>query len=492
MNNELKSKAARGFAWGMLNNGTLQVLGALFGILLLRRLGTEDYGKITMLMIFASLGTILQESGFIAALCNLKERTHRDFNAVFWCQVGIGTVLYIGLFLAAPLIARFYHDPSFLWLSRVLFLGFFFSSLGSAQRAYLFVNLMNRETCLISITSLLFSNIVAVSMAYAGCGYWSMAALNVLYILGVTVMSWWVSPWRPTFTFDLQPAWRMFGFSSKLLLTNAVNSVSSNIFPLLLGRYYTAHHAGIYGNARKWNDMCANSINGMLTGVAQPVLSQVVGDADRYKRVFRKMLRFVSFVSFPSMLGMGLVAHEFILLLVGEKWEESSRMLSMLSIYGAFFPLTTLFSQLAISQGRSNINMWCTIVLSAFILSGLILFHPYGIYAMLVYFICVNLAWLLVWQYFAWRLIGLTLWQTLHDVLPFLIISVAVLAFTWWATRGIENLIVLLASKILLASSLYFLILYLSKAKILREALHFVLHRIATPDESNESPTKQS
>jgi O-antigen/teichoic acid export membrane protein len=64
--------------------------------------------------------------------------------------------------------------------------------------------------------------------------------------------------------------------------------------------------------------MCANSINGMLTGVAQPVLSQVVGDADRYKRVFRKMLRFVSFVSFPSMLGIGLVAHEFILLLVGE------------------------------------------------------------------------------------------------------------------------------------------------------------------------------
>lgn len=479
----LKERAARGFAWGMINNGTVQLLGALFGILLLRKLDAADYGKITELMIFAGLATILQESGFTAALCNLKERTHRDYNAVFWFQVGIGTSLYILLFLCAPLIARFYHEPELLWLSRVLFLGFFFSSLGTVQRAYLFVHLMNRETCIIAIISMALSGGIAVGMAYAGFSYWSLAAQHVLFILFVAILNWCYSPWRPTLHIDLRPAWRMFGFSSKLLLTNIVNSVSSNIFGLLLGKYYGSHQAGIYGNARKWNDMCSNTINGMLTGVAQPVLSQVTDEPQRYARVFRKMLRFVSFISFPCMLGLGLVAREFLLLVVGPKWVESALLLSMLCIYGAFFPLLTLYSQMTISQGQSNINMWNTLILSTLIVVGLVALYPYGIYSMVCYFICINLLWLFVWQYFAWKLIRLSLWEALSDVLPFLVISIGVMAFTWWATRPIENLLLLMLSKIALAATLYILIMYLSGAKIMREALHFVRHRTALPEE---------
>ena len=129
MNNGLKERTAKGLLWGFLNNGAVQVLGALFGILILQRLDPSAQGKITKLMVFAVLASILQESGFTAALCNLKEPSHRDYNAVFWCQAGIGTVLYVLLFFCAPLIANFYHDPELLGLSRFLFLGFFFSSL---------------------------------------------------------------------------------------------------------------------------------------------------------------------------------------------------------------------------------------------------------------------------------------------------------------------------------------------------------------------------
>ncbi len=106
------------------------MLGALFGILILQRLDPSAQGKITKLMVFAGLASVLQESGFTAALCNLREPTARDYNAVFWCQAGIGTALYVFLFFCAPLIVNFFHDPDLLWLSRFLFLGFFFSSLG--------------------------------------------------------------------------------------------------------------------------------------------------------------------------------------------------------------------------------------------------------------------------------------------------------------------------------------------------------------------------
>ena len=109
MAESLKDKTAKGLLWGAVNNGTQQVLVLLFGIVLGRLLGPEEYGMVGMVTLFTLLGNALQESGFRAALVNLKTVRHADYNAVFWCSVGIGLAAYALLFAAAPAIARFYH-----------------------------------------------------------------------------------------------------------------------------------------------------------------------------------------------------------------------------------------------------------------------------------------------------------------------------------------------------------------------------------------------
>ena len=473
----LKEKAARGFLWGGLNNGAVQVLGALFGIFLLRLLSPSDYGKIAMLTVFANLASTLQEIGFMAALCNLKNPTHRDYNAVFWFNIMMGGSLYLLLYLCAPLIADFYHDADLLWLSRYMFLGFYITSFGTVQRAWLFRNMMNKQTCIIAIVSLVVSNVVGILMAWLGYAFWGLATQSLLFVSCMVLMNWYYSPWRPSLHIDLRPAWQMFGFSSRLLLTNVVNTLSSNAFSFLLGKFYGAHSAGVYGNARKWDDMCSSSINGMLTGVAQPVMAQVRDNRERSRQVFRKMLRFVSFVSFPCMFGIGLISREFLLIFTGPKWEESAYLLSLLSIYGAVFPLLTLYGQMVISQGRSNINMYSTMALSSLILLGLVLLHSYGLYVMVFYFIGINVAWLFVWQYFAYRLIGLRLWEALSDVLPFLLLSAACMALTWWITRPIESLWLLLLAKVVLAAVFYVTAIWISGARIMRESVDYLLHR---------------
>ena len=473
----LKEKAARGFLWGGLNNGAVQVLGALFGIFLLRLLSPSDYGKIAMLTVFANLASTLQESGFMAALCNLKNPTHRDYNAVFWFNIMMGGSLYLLLYLCAPLIADFYHDADLLWLSRYMFLGFFITSFGTVQRAWLFRNMMNKQTCIIAIVSLVVSNVVGILMAWLGYAFWGLATQSLLFVSCMVLMNWYYSPWRPSLHIDLRPAWQMFGFSGRLLLTNVVNTLSSNAFSFLLGKFYGAHSAGVYGNARKWDDMCSSSINGMLTGVAQPVMAQVRDNRERSRQVFRKMLRFVSFVSFPCMFGIGLISREFLLIFTGPKWEESAYLLSLLSIYGAVFPLLTLYGQMVISQGKSNINMYSTMALSSLILLGLVLLHSYGLYVMVFYFIGINVAWLFVWQYFAYRLIGLRLWEALSDVLPFLLLSAACMALTWWITRPIESLWLLLVAKVVLAAVFYVTAIWISGARIMRESVDYLLHR---------------
>ena len=491
----LKERTAGGMLWGGLSNGLMQLIGAVFGIVLLRYITPEDQGKVAMLYIFSAIASALQESGFIAALCNRKEPTDEEYNAVFWFNLLVSASLYVILWFCAPLIARFYGDNDLIPLARVLFLGFLFSGFGTVQRAYLFGHLMVRQTSICSLTAMVLSGIVGVTMAINRFAYWAIVTQAVCFVLITQVMAWYFSPWRPTilkfknnnsssgskfftlhssFFTSLAPAWRMFGFSSKLMMTNIVNICNLHAFSVLLGRYLGAYTAGIYTTARRWDDMASSTINGMVTGVAQPTLAQVTEDTGRYRQVFRKMLRFVCFVSFPAMLGLGLVAQEFILLTVGEKWRESALILSLLCIHGAFVPITTLYSNLTISQGRSGVNMGCTIAQCLAVWAGLILLYPYGLLPMVVYFIVLNIAWLAIWQWWAWRLTGLTFMDALKDIMPFLVFTLAVLAATWWLTNDITNLWVLLFSRILIAAVLYGGIMWVSGAKIMRETIHYI------------------
>lgn len=476
-NRTLKDKTAKGMLWGGLSGGAMQVMGALFGLVLMQCLSPGEYGKVAVLEIFAALASALQESGFIAALCNRKEPSHEEYNAVFWFNLLVSGVLYVILWFCAPLIADFYGSEELIPLSRVLFLGFLLSGIGTVQRAYLFGHLMVRQTSICSLTGMLVSGIVGVTMALNGFSYWAIVIQKVSFVLVIQAMSWYYSAWRPTLSFSLAPAVRMFGFSSKLMLTNVFNICNNHAFSVLLGKCFNEYAAGVYTQARKWDDMASNTINGMVTGVAQPTLTQVKEDAGRYVTVFRKMLRFICFVSFPAMLGLGLIAREFILLAGGEKWAESGMLLSMLCLHGAFVPVTTLYSNLTISRGKSDVNMACTIGQCMVVWVGLILLYPYGMTCMVLYFVCLNIAWLAIWQWWAKRLIGLRWRHALKDTVPFLGFTVVVMALTWWMTSGIENLWALLISRIVIAAVLYGGVMWMSGAKIMRESIGYIIKR---------------
>ena len=489
--NSLKERTAKGLIWGGLSNGLMQLINAVFGLMLLSKLFPDDYGKVAALKIFSDLASAFQESGFISALCNRKEPTHEEYNAVFWFNILVSVTLYLILWFCAPLIADFYHDPDLVVLSRVIFLGFLFSGIGTAQRAYLFGHLMVKETSICNIWGILISGIIGVTLAWNDFKYWALVVQPICFVAIVQALSWYFSPWRPTapfltsprggrnsslFTF-LEPAWKMFGFSSKLLITNVFNILNKEAFSVLLNKYINNHVAGIYTQARKWDDMASNTINGMVTGVAQPTLAQVNEDTGRYRNVFRKMMRFTCFVTFPAMFGLAIIAHDFILLVGKEKWAECGTMLAILCIHGAVVPITTLYSNLTISRGKSGVNMTCTIAQCLVVWAGLLLLYPKGLMPMVIYFIALNIAWLGVWQWWAKRLVGLRWRETLKDILPFLVFTLIVHGFTWWATNDIPIMWLRMVCRIIMAAVLYAGIMWASGAKIMRETVEYLGHR---------------
>ena len=471
----LKEKTAQGLLWGGLNSGIQQLVGLAFGIVLGRLLSPSDYGMMAMISIFSLVATALQDSGFRTALTNIEHPKHEDYNSVFWFNIIMASSLYVILFLAAPLIGEYYHTPRVVPLCRYAFLSIVIASFGTAQSAYLFKHLRAKQQAEAGALAVILSSMTGVGMAFAGMAYWSLATQGLVYVGINTLLQWHFSPWRPSIHgITFAPVRRMFRFSCKILATTIMTHVNNNVLNILLGHYFTPRDTGNYNQAYQWNTKCYSLVQSMVAQVAQPVLVSLNGEEGRQKDVFRKMMRFTAFITFPLLFGFGLVAKEFIVTAIGEKWLASAQLIQILCLSGATMPLSTLFSNMIISKGRSGTFFWCTFTLGLVQIATMIMIWPMGIRTMVIAYTLLNTSWLLVWLFFVRRLIGYGYWMFFCDVMPFALAAAGVMVVAYVATMPLSNLIALLISRFIIAVVLYYAVMKIARVKILAECERFV------------------
>ena len=464
----LKERTAKGIAWGAINNGATQVLNLIFGIILARKLSEADYGIVALITIFTTLAGCIQAAGFSQALANLKPPTQRDYNAVAWFNIFAGFSLYIILFFCAPLIAWFFDQPALTDVSRVAFLTIPISAIGIVPNAKLWIELRNREQAIASIIALIISGCCGVWLAWNRYGYWSLAWQQVVYIVVATIIKYYFTRWRPTLPVDFSPIRQMFGFSSKLLLTNILTVISQQVQTFIFGKMLHINTVGQFSQANKWNTMGHSFISNTMAQVAQPVLTNADNEEGRQQRVFRKMLRFTSLVCFA------LVAHEFIIVTIGAKWEPSVILLQILCIGGAFIPLQTLYQNLIISRKRSDIYLRLVALQIVLQIILTLSFAKLGIVAMVTAFSALNLLFTACWHFALQRILPLSMFDVLKDTIPFTLIAAIVMVATHYATLSITNLWLLLLIRIMMAAALYLVAMRLLNVAILKECLQFI------------------
>jgi O-antigen/teichoic acid export membrane protein len=273
---------------------------------------------------------------------------------------------------------------------------------------------------------------------------------------------------------DFTPVKQMFSFSYKVLITAVLTTINNNVLTVIFGRLFPAQSVGNFTQANKWNTMANQLVTNTVAQVAQPVMTRITDDNERQRRVFGKMLRFTAFLAFPAMFGLAMVAPQVILIAIGEKWVNSIPLLQILCISGAFIPLYTVYQNLFLSQGKSDTYMRLTISQIAIMLIAVLACHKLGITAMVIAFACINILWLFAWQLFASRLIGYRFVTMLRDLLPFMLIALAVMGVTYLVTQSISNMVLLLLARIAIAAVLYVVTLKLLHARILEECIEFI------------------
>lgn len=141
--------------------------------------------------------------------------------------------------------------------------------------------------------------------------------------------------------------------------------------------------------------------------------------AARQLAAFRKLMRFTAFVSFPLLFGFGIVAHEFIVIALTEKWEASAVLIQILCVAGAVSPVSALLGNAIVISGRSGTFFRATLVVGLANIVLMCVLWPWGIHVMVVAYVLLAVAAMLLWHALAAPLLRYRLALFLKDILPF-------------------------------------------------------------------------
>ena len=472
----LKEKTAKGLFWGGISNFVQQVIGMAFGIAIARILSPDDYGLVAMLAIFTAVANTVMDSGFTTALVNRKTIEHKDYNAVFWFNVFVAFGIYVLLFFAAPWIARFYNQPVLVSLSRVLFLTFIISATGVAHNALLLKKIMAKQRGIIDMAAVFGSGAIGLILALNGFAFWGLVIQQLSQVLIIVVLRWRLSPWRPTFEFDRAPLREMFGFGVKVFVTGVFSQITYNLMTVILGKAYHETMTGYYSQGNKWAIMGGNMIVSTLNNIAQPVLVEARSDRQRQLNVFRKMLRFGAFITFPALLGLAFAGKEFILIALGPTWRPSIPFLQIFCIWGLNSYLIALYMSLAFSHGKSDLYMSImTILFAAQLLSLLVCYYLSGnIFVMVSTYVGVFCCSTFFWHLYTHKLIGLRISDVVKDIFPYAAVTALAIGGAWLISLPVEQVHLRFAIKILSMAMIYCVILKYTNSIIFKESLNYL------------------
>lgn len=368
--------------WKFLERGGTQGIQFVVQIVLARLLLPEEYGMIALVTVFITLANVFVHSGFNTALIQKKDADEVDFSSVFYLSLLIAMLLYSALFILASFIADFYHEPQLVSVLRVLSVTLIFGSFNSIQNAYLIRKMMFKKLFFRSLGAVAVSGTVGILAAYAGWGVWALVAQQLTNQLSITIILWFTVKWSPAPVFSLKRVKSLFSYGSKLLVSSLLHHLYMDLRSLIIGKIYSPAMLGFYHQGSKFPKLIISNIDGSIHSVMLPALSSHQDNIKKVKDMTRRAIVTSSFVIFPVMVGLAVVAEPLVKIILTDKWLKAVPFLQIYCGSYALTPIHTANLQAINALGRSDIFLKLEVIKRIMSLIILGISIPFGIYAM--------------------------------------------------------------------------------------------------------------
>lgn len=411
-----------------------------------------------MIMLFVGIGNSLSDSGLTSSLIRTTNADNTDYSTVFFFNLTGSTIIYLIIFFSAPLIAGFYDQPDLSRLIRVLAISIIIKSFVSVQLTKLKKELQFKKIMTIQLPSTILSGFIGIILALNGAGVWSLIWLTLSQSIIFALQVWIRSKWTPEFTVDFVKLKRHISFGYKLTLAGLLNVIFSNIYNLVIGKWFSAKELGYYNRADTMQGFPLRNTINTIKKVAYPLLSTLQNDDEKLKKSYSKMMLHVAFWITPLMLLQIIIAKPLIEFFLTEKWLPAVPYFQLLCVSSILYPLQEYNLQILDVKGRSDIYLRIEIIKKILIVAAISIAIFFGITGLLYAQIILSILFYLISSNAGSKMINFTLKEQIRAIYPIFLISFAV-AFAVWVVNilfthyfKIPNLLNIIVTSILFIS----------------------------------------
>jgi len=457
MNNKNISK---NLFWKLLERFGFSGIQFILQIVLARLLEPELYGVLSIMIIFTTLANVFIQNGFNTALIQNKDVSEEDYSSVFWVSLVIAIILYGVIFFCAPLIGMFYSIPYIVRPLRVLALILFPGSLNSIQLAKISREMDFKKVFYSNIGGVIVSGIVGIIIAYKGGGLWALVAQTLLNIVIVCIVMQFTTKLKICFVCNLQRVKVLFAYGWKLLVSSLLDTLYQDLRSLVIGKKYNSQTLGYYNRGKQFPQFIINAVNGAVQSVMLPAMSAEQDNKLRVKDMMRTSITMSAYIIFPMMAGLAAVSDSLVRIILTEKWLPCVPYMQIYCFIFAFYPIHTCNLQAINSMGRSDIFLkleiikkfvgLCALIVAVFCFESPIAIALTGVFTGLVS--CFINA------YPNKRLINYSYLQQFKDLVPSIIMSIAMYFIVVLISKIKMNALLILILQVLIGIVTYLVI----------------------------------
>lgn len=404
--------------WKFAERILAQVVSLIVSIVLARILLPEDYGAIAMVTVFITIANVFVTEGIPNSLIQKKNTDELDYSSVFVFNLGLSIVLYLIIYISAPVISQFYDMDILTSVIRVMGLNIIVAAFNSVQHAYVSKNMMFKKYFWSTLFGTLISGVVGIIMAYKGVGIWALVAQYMINSTVDTIVLFFTVDWRPKLKCNLKRLSSLINFGWKMLFEGVSNTIVQQMQNLIIGKKYTSADLAYYTKGQQFPSLVVTNISSSIASVLFPAISNEQDDEKRVMLILRKSSRLTYYVVFPMLTGLTMVAKPFICILLTEKWLDTAPFLQAFCVIYATYVWLIPRHQALNGKGYSDVYLIEHLIYRVILIGVLLVTFKISIAAMVLGQILCSLILCGIVCYTSYKYNNYSVSDQFRDVLP--------------------------------------------------------------------------
>lgn len=389
--NDLKKKTTSGFVYKFAERAGAQGISFVISMVLARLLLPQEYGIIALVTVFITICDVFVTYGFGSSLIANKDSDSLDFSTCFYFGLALAIVLYIIVYFTAPLLADFYGNEILTPVIRVMGLRIPLAAVNSVQHSYVSKHMIFKKFFYATIIGTIISGIAAVIMAYMGCGVWALVEQYLGNVCIDTICLFLICEWKPTLEFSWESLKKIYSYGWKILAVGLIDTGYTELRSLVIGKKYTSEDLAYYNKGNQFPKFGMKLVEPTVNSVLFPALSNCQDNREQMRSISRRIIKVSTYIIFPVMIGLAVVAKPLIIVVLSEKWLDCVIYLQIGCIANLFRPLQFINNSIIKGSGRSSLLLKLDIIKKLLGIFFLLISMGYGVMWIAISLVVTNM-----------------------------------------------------------------------------------------------------